>query len=191
MGEAAELSNQGKVVDVALAEYNQLRAEVVGCQNREGALVGIGLTAIGVVMTIALKGAGNHRLLLGVPPFALVMTLLQLGQARTITRIGDYIRLQLWPRLQKETGYPESWEQYQFNKIAGLTRGTVWDRICAAVRDLGLESGPEILFFGMGPTALLFARPPQLWWWIGDGACLLLLAVAGIAFAWMLQRRDA
>lgn len=91
MGEDTNPSNPDKIIDVAIAEYNQLRAEAIGNQNRQGALVGIGLTAIGAIMTIALHAQSNHHLLLAVPPFALVLTLLHLGQARTITRIDDYI----------------------------------------------------------------------------------------------------
>jgi hypothetical protein len=186
MGDPAD-----RFIQVGLAEYNQLRAELIAAQNRQGTLVGIGLTAIGVIMTIALREAGDHRLLLAVPPLGLVVTLLHLGEARRIIRIGRYIRLKLWPKLQAQSGYPESWEEEHSAHIKIVHRDAPKRAsiiIAKALRDLALESPPQLLFFGIGLAALVLAHPHRLWV-IVDGACLFLLAAAGIGFAVSSQRR--
>jgi hypothetical protein len=80
-------------IDVGLAEFNALRAEIISRTTAQNALVGIGLTAVGVIYGLALKKAGDDKsLLLAVPPLAALASLLHASETYQVGRIGDYIR---------------------------------------------------------------------------------------------------
>ena len=66
------MSLEEKRVDVALAEFNALRAEIVASANAGNALIGVGLTALAVIVGFVVKDEGDERLLLAVPPLAAV-----------------------------------------------------------------------------------------------------------------------
>jgi hypothetical protein len=98
---------------VALAEFDSLRQEIVSARTAQGAVLGAGLTVLAVVLSVTFNNidqAGQSRLLATIPPLSLVVTLLNLSQSVRIHRIGEYIRVKLWPYLQECTGYPHSWE---------------------------------------------------------------------------------
>jgi len=94
-----------------LAEFNALRSEIVGRLSSQAALVGIGLTALGVVVGLAVKEDGDQRLLLALPPLAALVNLLWSIENRRVTLAGSYIRKKLWPELQRLSGVPYSWEK--------------------------------------------------------------------------------
>ena len=56
-----------KQVDVAIAEFNALRTEIVGRRGNQKNVVALALTAYGVLFTIAFGKDGDLRLLLLVP----------------------------------------------------------------------------------------------------------------------------
>lgn len=107
-----QLSGAGEraAVEVALAEFNALRAEIVSTRTAQGAVIGAGLTAVGLAFTFALQQSGERELLLAVPPLALIASSLHVAESYRIHKLGDYIRCTLWPWLQVRTGYPHSWE---------------------------------------------------------------------------------
>jgi hypothetical protein len=103
-----------EAMKVALAEFEALRQEVVSARTAQGAVLGAGLTVLAVILTVTfnnLDQSGQSRLLAAIPPLSLLVTLLNLSQSVRIHRIGEYIRVKLWPYLQERTGYPHSWEQ--------------------------------------------------------------------------------
>jgi hypothetical protein len=53
---------------VAIAEYNALRAEIVSYITAQAALVGLALTAVGVIVGFAVKEGADERILLAIPP---------------------------------------------------------------------------------------------------------------------------
>ncbi|MBC2644394.1 MULTISPECIES: hypothetical protein [unclassified Rhodococcus (in: high G+C Gram-positive bacteria)] len=106
-----------KAIDVALAEYKALRDEIVGCFTKQGAVLGLGLAAIGVIFTAAAKDTGNRQLLVVVPPLALVVSALHTAEWARFTRIGQYIRCELWPYLRKQTGYDRSWQLWILERM--------------------------------------------------------------------------
>lgn len=59
-----------RAIDVAVAEFNALRAEIVARMTKQAALLGVSLTALGVIAGLAYQDAGDERLLLGIPPLA-------------------------------------------------------------------------------------------------------------------------
>lgn len=102
----------GRDLDVELAEFNALRAESVAQQTAQATLVGVGLTALGVVFGFAVKEGGDTRLLLAVPPLAAIISLIHASVTFRIIRIGDYIRDELWPAMQGQVGPIPSWQAY-------------------------------------------------------------------------------
>lgn len=65
-----------RVVDVALAEFNALRAEIVGHTTAQYAFVGVALTALGVILGLVIREGGDGRLPLAVPPLTALVSLL-------------------------------------------------------------------------------------------------------------------
>ncbi len=175
--------HEARGVDVALAEFNALRTEIVGIRNTQAALVGVALTAIGALFTLGLKDPdpGDERLLLAVPPLALIVSLLHLGESFRIHRLGDYIRDRIAVYLNDKTGYEPCWEKWHYERVRKL--GTV---ISATVFDGAV-------------TLLLVAASISALWYSGvawnEGTGLLALtatalsAIAPIVFAVTLKWR--
>jgi hypothetical protein len=107
-----ESPHAGRDLDVELAEFNALRAESVVQQTAQTTLVGVGLTALGVVFGLAVKKGGDNHLLLAVPPLAAIISLIHASVTFRIIRIGDYIRDELWPAIQGQVGPVPSWQAY-------------------------------------------------------------------------------
>lgn len=113
--------NVRSALDVALAEFNALRAEINNRMTTQAALVGVGLTALGVIVGLVVEKQADQRLLLAVPPLALTVNILWAVENRQIGCIGVYIRTTLWPYLCEAVGERRdpttgkglpSWEQY-------------------------------------------------------------------------------
>jgi hypothetical protein len=100
-----------KQVDVAIAEFNALRAELVGGRGNQKNVAALALTAYGLLFTISFGKDGDVRLLLLVPPLGLVFSILHLAESAHINSIGRYVRVKLWPELMQLTEYPFSWER--------------------------------------------------------------------------------
>ena len=95
-------STDRSVIDIALAEFNALRAEIITHQNIQAALIGVGLTAIGVLIGVALKdgGSGSSELLLAVPPISVAIVLLRTAYNIHVVALGNYIGSELLPFLK-------------------------------------------------------------------------------------------
>lgn len=100
----------GRVVDVALAEFNALRSEIVGYITTQAALVGLALTAVGVILGFTVKEHADQRLLLAIPVITLLVVLLHTAATFRSARIGRYIGEDLWPYLERQVGCLPSWE---------------------------------------------------------------------------------
>jgi hypothetical protein len=105
-------------VDVAIAEFTALRAEMLDRRGSQKNLAGLALAAFAALFTFSLGRDGDERVLLLVPPLGLVLCILHLTESFHIYRLNQYIRRKLWPELQQETGYPISW-QSGFPKRSG------------------------------------------------------------------------
>jgi hypothetical protein len=136
-------------VDVALAEFNALRAEIISHVNAQYALIGVGLTALGLIFSFVIKDHGNRHLLLIVPPLAFLFSLLHAGATYRQLRLGRYIRNQLWPYVQSYTDATPSWESY----IEPLRHGR------GVVVDSVLTDGPPTALFLIASVAATIAAP--------------------------------
>lgn len=104
-------SRSAEAVDVAIAEFNALRAEIISRMTAQAALVGIGLTAVGVILGLSVGEEGNKSLPLAIPAIALLVNTLSTAQTHRINLIGTYIRQSIWPFLRDQAGRElKSWE---------------------------------------------------------------------------------
>src|SRR5688572_14414242 len=99
-------------ITIALAEYTALRAEILSRLSAQAALIGVTLTAIGVIVGIVLTREDSLDLLLVVAITAPALGLFFIDHMRQLALLGLYIRSELWPVLQSQV--PEaalpSWE---------------------------------------------------------------------------------
>jgi hypothetical protein len=111
-------------VSIALAEFNALRAEIVSHSSAEYAAVGVGLTALAVIVGFVVKEGGDERLLLAIPPLALFINLVQAASNFRNARIATYIQRDLWPYLQGLVGQPTppSWELWAAKRRRSVAR---------------------------------------------------------------------
>lgn len=166
-------------MEAALAEFNALRQEVVGIRQAQGAIVGLGITALGLLLTFGLQTDGDERLLLAVPWAALLVCLLHTAESWQLHRLGDYIRLRTWPFIQAASSYPHSWEAEHSVPVKG------WGSIVRA----GLFDGATcILFASTGLAALILSSPSGWETWVPGGAAILATLCLPLVFAISLTR---
>ena len=144
---------------VTLAEYSALRAEIVAHSNSQATLLGVALTAIGVVVGIVLSGKAGREVLLVIPILAPALGLAFVGQMRHLSLLGLYIRGALWPVLQAQVSdvtlpsWEAVWAAYNtpsshrrkrtymaFRLVAGLPPGAVF--FLSSVVALAYTTGP-------------------------------------------------
>ena len=147
---AMEQEHEGRVqsaraLDVSLAEFNALRAEILNRSTAQSALIGLGLTAIGVIFGVVASDGGDESLLLAIPPLAMIVNLIYASETSRIAAIGKYIQLSLWPSLSRQVGGGiPSWEAHRMESIS---KG----------RLLVLEAPAYAIFAGSSVAALLLA----------------------------------
>ncbi|MCA1671370.1 MAG: hypothetical protein LC799_03930 [Actinobacteria bacterium] len=152
----------GKAVDVALAEFNALRTEIVSRITTQMTTTSLGLAALGVVVGFVVQGNSNRTLLLAVPLLTLVVNLVSTAHGYYISVIGNYIREKLWPYLQGQVGMLPSWEV----EVAARSRRR------EAITFILLGAPTSFLFILASILSLLI---------VGAGADPLLLAGAWLA----------
>jgi hypothetical protein len=159
-------------VDVVLAEFNAMRAEKVGHITGQAAVVGLGLTALGVIGGFVAK-EGHDRLLLAIPPIAMLVALGSAAGAYRSTVIGRYIRDELWPHLERNLGPYNgplpSWQHY----IA-----KTHSKWIVVLKVIFLDSPPTVLFVAASGYALYqTADESELLWWLGFVMTSISIAV--------------
>lgn len=172
---------------MALAEYNALRAEVISHITAQAAVVGLGLTALGVVAGFVAKDGGDQHLLLAIPPLTMLVVLLHAAGTYRVALIGDYIGKTLWPYLAAQVGQRgrlPSWE----DKRAERNLKTA----SAVARGLFIDFPAMTLFIAASIFALYrlhqFGADGRLWWM---GCLMTLIAIAvPIAVALLVRKKD-
>lgn len=163
-----EAPHPDRTVDVALAEFNALRSELVSHLTAQGAVVGVGLTALAVVTGFVVKEGGEERLLLLVPPITLLVVLLHSAGTYRSVKIGTYIRDWLWPYLESQVGTLPSWEE----KVAQGRRS--WTTV---PRVAFVDFPAMALFIVASIVALAVVADGELAWWAGCGMTLAAILV--------------
>jgi hypothetical protein len=133
-------------VEAGLAEFNALRAEINSRMTAQAALVGVGLTGLGVIVGLVVKEHGDHRLLLAVPPLAVSVNFLWAVENRQVGLIGEYIRTLLWPYLARTDKELPSWEDECAKRRRGVTN---------ILRSIFTDFAMTMVFAGAAITSLL------------------------------------
>jgi len=169
-----------RFVDVVLAEYNALRAEIVSHITVQAAVVGLGLTAIGVIVGLAANAGGDDQVLLIVPPLSLFVVLIYSAETYRSAAIEIYIYQEIWPILESKVATLPSWERAAGSNRFGLN--AAWQAVL-------IDFPAMAVFVFAGVVAQLIDRDHAPLWWIGWGvtACAIVLpAFVG----WVIQRKS-
>jgi hypothetical protein len=104
--------NQDRRLSAALAEFDALRTELVERIQIQQVLLGLTITALGALLSVALSTKSSHTRLLLVAPFITsALGFAHSDQSRRINLLGAYIRHELWTEVEKLSGGPiPSWE---------------------------------------------------------------------------------
>lgn len=156
-------------MSIALAEFNALRAEILNHITAQSAAIGLGVTALGIVVGFVAKEGADAHLLLIVPPLSMFVILLHTAESYRVWRLGDYIRDQLWPFLEEQAGELPSWEAESVRYR--LSKGVFFK--AAAV-----DSPAIILFFASSVAALVWVHDlDDALWWAGCAMAVIAIAV--------------
>lgn len=174
--------NQDRAVDVAIAEFNALRAEIVSHVTAQAALIGLALTAAGVIVGFTVKEGGDERLLLAIPPLTLLVVLLHTAENFRAALIGRYIATELWQSLEGQVGKLPSWEARVIERRKQPLRGLL--------PEIFLLDIPAIaLFILASGYALVQVRSSEALWWI-DLVALGLSILTPVSFARHTRRES-
>jgi len=168
-----------KAIDVAVAEFNALRSELLSRSATQSALVGVGFAAIGIIYSSALGDRGDQGLLLAIPFIAAAAILAYAGEGFKINAIGSYIRDQLWPFLQARTDAAlPSWEHHLYLGRRDIKRSLITAPIGA-------------LFYIVGMTAAVYPSPVALWTRVLAAVVLTAASTIAIALMFIGRARNA
>lgn len=163
--------------DVAHAELDALRQELLARTQAEGTVITAALTAIAAIGGFALaKKEGRLEMLLVLPVVLSGLGLLLVNAVTANYRIAEYIREDLWPRLPPQPPASEfpSWEHY-------LVKYRATDPVRRA---LSGASSFALIFVAPGVAAL------GITWHVVDGSLWFLwgTGAASIAALMLLAR---
>lgn len=167
-------------VDVALAEYNALRAEILGHTTSQNTVLGLGVTAIGVVLGLGINAPGQRAILVFVPVLAGIVILVYWGLAYRIVVIGKYTQMVLWPCLPRpisDVGLL-SWE----GSLAHL-ESTRPHRSLSQI----VEVTVTLLLIVLGAYAIYLSEGP-IWPRCVGGAILAMAAGSGGWLGWRRRK---
>ena len=161
---------------IPLAEFESLRTEIAAHQRTKNQYLTLGLTATGAIGSFALGRNGNRDALLVLPLVLSGLTILFLRLTVDIEILGQYLREDLWPALQKiyahsggaEIGTLPSWEEWLEKRRTDLTRRSAYGALTLL---------PPFFIFGAPSLgALVIAHqqattfPLELVWWLDVAA---------------------
>ncbi len=170
-------------VDVALAQFTALRGEISGRVNIQAALVGVALTALGVIFGLALSKEGNPLLLTAVPTVGLAITILYYAEAYRIGLIIKFIDQDLWPSIARQVGDDvPSWE--------GAALKRQWKRGTVAVAAL-LDGAVAALLAAASALAIALSAEPIEGAQILNLVAVVLIVVLPVVGAVILRRHHS
>ncbi len=160
-----------------LAEFTSLRAEKVSYLTGQAAVVGIGITALGVIAGFVAK-EGHDRLLLAVPPLVMLVVLSYAAGSYRSNQLGNYIRDHLWRGLEAKVGEElPSWQRE-------IAKARV--KPAAIVKVVFLDLPPAALFIAASIYALCSLADHEFIWWAGLG----MTTISVIVPIWVLAGID-
>ena len=161
------------MLQARLAEYATQRTEIGWRTQAQQTLLGLNVTAAGLVGSAALSGDGRRPLLLLLPYLCTALGMAWLDHGRSIASTARYIRTVTWPGVQEAVGFTKPEERARF-----------WSR-----DDYLVDERTELTFrFRLSivlPYGLVFNAPPvvALAFSLGvlDSPGLVALWAAGLA----------
>jgi hypothetical protein len=159
-------------VEVALAEYGALRAEILAVEQFEQRAFAGALTVLAAVGSFALARGGRLELLMVLPMALSGLGLLQMHCIQQIAQLGDYIRDHLWTRFPADASAEcPSWEHFIETSRRRRRLEYLVDGLLARALIFGLPSIVSIVITGHQWNTKL----APLWW--GD---VLVVAASGL-----------
>jgi hypothetical protein len=177
--------------EVALAEFVALREEILARLSAQNTLVGVCLTAVGVIFGLALSQKGvSLTVVLVVPPVVSGLAFFYLYNARAHVLMSIYLRTRLWPMLRTSEDEDPlvSWEGFMRGYRTGERFESAWTRL----RWMSLEpvAGATVFLFpsvfaliACGPGRALDTSALLLTVWIVEALMVALVGVTGLLVA--------
>jgi hypothetical protein len=159
-----------RAIDVAIAEFNALRDEIVSHVAAQAALIGLALTAAGVIVGFTVKDGANQKLLLAIPPLTLLAVLLHTAETFRSALISKYIATELWEDLEGRVGKLRSWEAGVANR-----RQQPLHRMLPEIFVLDFPAMTILIL--AGGYALVQVGSGGALWWIDCGALALTVLI--------------
>jgi hypothetical protein len=156
-----------------LAEYVKLKDEIASRSSLQSAIMTLDIAAVGTLGGFVLGRQADSLLLLLLIPLSAAMELWWLDHARSIDRIGSYIRVHLWPRIiewERVPGRPESYEE-----IVQESRLSIFDRSVLMLPFFVVFIGPSLASIIVSAQSLTEVIAWILW---GIDLALFLFALA-------------
>jgi hypothetical protein len=163
-----------RISNARLTEYAKLKDEIANRSSLQNAIMTLDIAAVGTLGGFVLGRQASDLLLLLLIPLSTALELWWLNHAQTIGRIGDYIRIYLWPSIiagGRKEGGPNSYEEV-------VTATSLLDRSTLFIPFFVVFIGPSIasiadtihavrdteawLFWGADVVVFIFS----LWVWI-------------------------
>jgi hypothetical protein len=148
------MPDQKDAIAILLAEFQALRTEIAGRSAAQATMMQLAITAFGALAGLAFTQYGDHRSLLLIPVISAILGLIWLDHAANISNIGDFIKNQLMPALQKAAAM-ESLPDYEifvrdyertpggFFRMFGLPPFLIFVLVPFVAMVLALESTPR------------------------------------------------
>jgi hypothetical protein len=174
-----------RVVNLVVAEFNALNAEMTSTTSSQQTLISLNVTAAAAVAGLVVANRADPKLLLVSAVLSSALGLVYIANAVHIANISSYITEVLRPLAAEHTG--------EARLLGWIQRYRVHHRVTRLVYR-GLMFG--LMFAGFPSIALIWSAPyvDSFRSWLGWGFTLLLLVVQIGAWGWsgqvMLRRRN-
>jgi hypothetical protein len=151
--EPGTLEGDKQLISVLLAQFNACRAEILARSVGQATLVGLNISAIGVISGFYFAYHADPRLLFVIPLLSPMLGILWEDHAINIGNIGRFIQRSIMPRLSASLG-------------SDLPDYELW------IRDFEQRQGSRLVLL-IAPITLMFAVLPL-------GALILAYHVVGV-----------
>lgn len=148
----------------ALAEFQALRSEIDGRIQHQQVLLGLNITALGTLLSVALAtNTSQATVLLAAPFVASALGFAYSDHTRRINLLGKYIRERLWPDVRGLTAPGlSSWEEGFVDQVSLRTPFQA-----------GLSSAYIVALFVVTPVAMVVYAGFRLHWDLTGGEWIL------------------
>ncbi len=181
----SDRSDEERWLEIALAEFSALRAEILQRIQLQQVVLGLTITAVGTLLGVALAGPQSRAvLLLATPYLTSALGFAYFDHARRIEQAGSYVRKMLWPDFRLlSTERLHSWEDSFAIVVTGRSRFEAF-----------LSGAYLVTVFVVSPVAAnLYVAIEQHWrlpsgQWVLWSVGVMNIAVF-CAFAWAVAQR--